>query len=314
MIDTSVMSLKQALYLKMLQKSKSWQAEHNFPGGKIDYGKPVYIIRRSGRSLGLFSYVSTNLARIKYALDNDMIPVIDMRHFDNSLKCSTDDNPWEAYFKQPGGLSLKDAYKSKKIILSASNVPDEYPDDSMRFFNNEEGVLNKWREIADKNIHIEDDVLEYVDSRYKELFPQKDKVLGVLARGTDYASLKPSKHPIQPNGDEILNKAKTVMNEYGYERIFLATEDRNIAEKFACEFQDKLITNDKKYIDYQGGYLAEQKSELDKFAKNRDYLTNMILLGRCNAIVAGRTSGTVGAALLSQGWEEQYFFDLGIYD
>ena len=43
------------------------------------------------------------------------------------------------------------------------------------------------------------------------------------------------------------------------------------------------------------------------------YLKAIYDLSRCNGILAGRTSGTVGAKLLSSGFEYEHYYDLGYY-
>jgi len=311
-----MLNVRQKLYLKMMNRRADAGREQSFPGGRKRLDKPVYIIRRSGRSLGLFSYVETNLARIVYAVEHDMIPVIDMRHFANRLKENEAENPWDTYFEQPGGLSLEEAYKARDIILSDSGVPRDRPGDSMGFLTGSTGTLGKWRTAAKQYIRLDQDTQRYVDLRYKTLVEGKGKVLGVLARGTDYAKLKPSKHPVQPSGEEILLKTKEVLAERGYDRVFLATEDSEILKLFREELGEKLIAADDGCLEYKDGFLSETQNTQTKTKKqiNLDYLTNIFILSRCDAIVAGRTSGTVGAALLTEGWEYEYYFDLGVYE
>lgn len=44
-----------------------------------------------------------------------------------------------------------------------------------------------------------------------------------------------------------------------------------------------------------------------------EYLSQIIILSRCDCFVAGLTSGTIGAMLLTNGYEYSYIFDLGLY-
>lgn len=319
MKNIEVLHFYQKIYLKLLEKKKNWKEEQRFPGGLRYPDKQFYIIRRSGMRLGLFSFFNTNLARIDYAIQNGMIPVVDMQNFRNSYQEEGEYalvNSWEKYFEQPTEYSLKDAYSARKIVLSDSGAPKEAPNDSMDFFTDVKDNMTYWRKQCKKYIRIQPSVKELFEKEYSRLFQQQDKVLGVLARGTDYVKLRPSQHPVQPTVEQLLEKTKEVMQEYGCNKVFLATEDSDIAKVFFKEFGDQCVTNSQEYVEYKEGYLSEIKSEKkdDIYTRGLNYLITILLLAKCNCIVAGRTSGTVGAALLSDGWEYSYFFDLGYYE
>lgn len=309
------LNLRQTIYFKLTEKTGKWSEEQRIPGGRIKRDSTVYIIRRSGKKLGLFSYVETILPRIVYAVEHDYIPVVDMCTFDNSLRKDRDHNPWEDFFEQPGDLSLSDAYESNRIVLSDAGVPEKHPSDSADFLSGSDESLEHWRKAFRKYIRIHDSIIKQADKKHEELFGCNEKVLGVLARGTDYVAMKPAGHPIQPDVSQIVERVKQTILEKGYNRIFLATEDANIARELKKEFGDICVTNDVDYIDYKGNYLADEKNNKQMSAgnKNVDYLINLLLLSRCQGIVAGRTSGTIGAALMSEGWEYSYFFDMGTY-
>lgn len=319
MKETKILNSIQRLYLKVLEKNKNWQQEHCFPGGMKFPEKTFYIIRRSGMKLGLFSYFNTHLARMDYAVQNGMIPVVDMQNFRNSYLEPEEYalvNAWEKYFKQPTEYSLKDAYSARRVKLSDSGAPKEAPNDGMDFFTDVDGSMTYWREQCRKYIHLQTHVKEAFEKECARLFNEREKVLGVLARGTDYVKLRPSQHPVQPSVEEILQKAKETMQAYGCNKLFLATEDKEIADIFAKEFGDKCVTNTQEYVEYKDGYLSEIKAEKKNDIYNRglNYLITILILAKCSCIVAGRTSGTVGAALLTDGWEYSYFFDLGYYE
>lgn len=319
MKEKKILNCIQRLYLKALERNKNWQQEHWFPGGMRFPDKTFYIIRRSGMKLGLFSYFNTHLARMDYAIQNGMIPVVDMQNFRNSY-LEEDEyalvNAWEKYFEQPTEYSLKEAYSARRVMLSHSGAPGEAPNDGMDFFTDVDGNMTYWREQCRKYIRLQPHVKEAFEKEYVRLFNKQDKVLGVLARGTDYVKLKPSQHPVQPSVAELLEKAKETMQVCGCNKLFLATEDKDIADIFAKEFGDKCVTNTQEYVEYKDGYLSEIKAEKKNDIYNRglNYLITILILAKCNCIVAGRTSGTVGAALLTDGWEYSYFFDLGYYE
>lgn len=313
------MNAYQKIYIKMLEKSRKWDKQHVFPGGIGYKGHTFYVIRRSGMKLGLFSYFITNLARIDYAFNNGMLPIVDMQNFRNGYLEEGEYskvNAWEKFFQQPIEYTLKEVYSAKNIVLSDAGIPEVYPNDTMDFFNDVDGQLSYWRKKCKEYIRLSPFAQERLIQQEKIILGNDEKILGVLARGTDYVKIKPSKHAIQPTADQIIEKSKEVMAEYNCNKIFLASEDKNIAKKFKEEFGDRCLTNVKEYLDYKDGYLLEKRSEEDggKYKRGLEYLVNILLLSKCDCIVAGRTSGAIGAALFSEGWEYSYFFDLGYYE
>lgn len=144
------------------------------------------------------------------------------------------------------------------------------------------------------------------------------KILGVLARGTDYVALKLHNHPVQPEPEAVIAKAREVMKERKFDALYLATEDKNILAKFQEAFGEKLIVPQAEYIDYDytsGKWLAEYGTDRKngKYLRGMEYLVSMLFLSRCKGFITSITSGSAGVMLLSDGFEYLYVFDLGLY-
>lgn len=288
--------------------------------GNENPDKIFYVISSPSPAVGLFSYVLTFSGKIKYALDKGYIPVIDMQSKPNTY-LEKDQvgkvNAWEFYFEQPCGYTLDDIRKSKNVIIASGELPEDYPKKTMSFLTDKERV-SMWQRLFKQYIRLNEQSLNYVEKIQKELFPNKgEKVLGVLSRGTDYIQLRPYQHPIQPDPKDMINKAQEIMNDQGGEYIYLATEDETIYDLFKATFGEKLLslnveryrdTGNKKYITQM-----ESDRENDKYYKGLEYLATIELLSRCNYILAGRVGGSVAALVLSNGYEYEYFYDLGSY-
>lgn len=227
------------------------------------------------------------------------------------------ENSWEYYFQQPTKYTLKDIKPSDKVKLSKlwQNIPFPDPKDMALFNNIDE--LKMWQDYAKKHIKLQPHIKEKINQEYHELIKKDDKVLGILARGTDYTSTKPTLHPIQPNPDTIIKKIKEKLERKEYNKIFLASEDKNIVKRFKNEFGDKLIMNKQSLKNYDGeshiGNIQHDRKN-DKYLNGLEYLTTIIILSKCNAIIAGRTNGSLAALILNNNaYEYQYFFNLGLF-
>lgn len=291
----------------------------------ISYGtrnsdKTFLVIRRNDRC-GLGSYIVTNIRYIDRAIRNNIIPVIDMKNYDNAYHVDATigkKNVWEYYFEQPYvKFGLNEVYKSKNVRLTDIRlVPpkDNEPDFTMEFFENNEAVCY-YRSIAHNYIRLNENTKRLIDEQYNKIIGNDDYVLGVVLRGTDYTWSKPKNHPIQPSVDECIQKCKEVMREKGCNKVFLATEDKTIFNAFIDEFGQKCVTNDKRFVDYVGGgingYTFDRSN--DGYLRGLEYLTTMIILAKCDCLVAGRCGASVVATLLSDKYDFAYYFDLGVY-
>lgn len=303
---------------KKNKKEKYWQ-EHKKCLGKENADKTFYIIRRRDWYCGLFSLFLTNLQRIDIALKSGYIPVVDMQS-DFNIYLSEDkvgkENAWEYYFEQPCGYSLKDINRSKNVIIGSGAVPKMFPYLDISFLYGETGELEYWRNLVRDYVKVNNEVMERLESRYHELFPVNAKVLGVICRGTDYTNGKPKNHPVQPSVTQIICKVEEIMKEIECDKIFLATEDERYYNALKSRFNDKIITNTQKYIKYQSGAIGKllYEDNNSNYENGMEYLITILLLSKCNYLCGSCVSGTVGALLLTKGFEYTYLFDLGIYE
>lgn len=285
--------------------------------GKENPDKTFYVIRRATCKVGLFSYVMTNMGLVKLALKNGYIPVIDMQGNANTYLENGEIgrvNAWEFFFEQPCGFSLKDISNSKNVVLSNGLITKKSIYPGKEITENRE-LYAEWRALFAKYLRVQGDISGEVDILYNKLFEGR-RVLGVLCRGTDYINNRPKNHPVQPEPGEVIKKAVEVMEQYSCELLYLATEDEGIYQKFKVEFGEILRVTQAKRCDKSGnanindiGYQRDR----DRYLKGKEYLENILLLAKCNCLVAGSVGGTYGALLMSKGYEYEYVYDLGIY-
>jgi len=311
MIKAPLKKIKHKVYIyKNREKTKSFG--HGNP--EILY----YIIRRDSEYCGLFSWFITTIGHLRRAELNSYIAVIDMKNYKNpyiSKKQLHKINAWEYYFEQPMGHSLEEAYEGQRVILSDATIIPDRPGVTLECLYNINGELDMWKQYVDKYIKIKPDILSIMTEEWNEYFKSNDKVLGVLCRGTDYVKNKPEGHPKQPSLDLVINKIYEWLNEYSYNKIFLATEDVGIYEILKKEFDSKLFINKKEFIEYSDGGINEYVINRcdDNYKRGFEYLTSIWMLSQCNALIAGQCGGSVGAVLLAPKYERIFFWDLGRY-
>lgn len=288
---------------------------------KVSYGKEnketqFYVVRRANAKVGLFSLVLTNLGHIKYAIEKGYIPVVDLQNYNPYYQGVATDNKnvWEYYFEQPCGYGLNDIKNSKKIILGNGIVTSdlEYPDDNIAY---DKQKIDFWKSIAQKYLIVNEEIVKEAEKIADKIFGTS-KILGVLARGTDYVNMKPYNHPVQPSPEQLMEKIDEVMVKHGCDKIYLATEDKGIFSKMKNQYGDKIIALDVERHETKGNQNindVRRMQEKDDYTMAKDYLITILLLSKCDCLVAGNTSGSIGALLLNKEYEYQYIFNLGRY-
>lgn len=290
--------------------------------GRKNLSKSKYLIIRRKTDhpgLGLFAYYITMLAWIDYALRNDMIPVIDMQNYENQYHEAGQVgkvNTWELFFKQPCGISLEEALATGKTRYVWSDLPEYQPNDSLDFLYNKE-MVSYYHYIAKEYIQCQPDVLDYLQKQENEIFGEIEpsRILGVLARGTDYTGRKPFFNPIQPNISEMIPIIDDHLKKYQCDRIFVATEDENLLRTLKGQYGDQLLFTNQKRVTGITTELCDDKQFMSTSAKMRgmQYLASIYLLSKCRGLVAGRTAGTVGAILLADDYKFVHVITKGRY-
>ena len=151
------------------------------------------------------------------------------------------------------------------------------------------------------------------------------KVLGLLIRGSDYISTGLSGIRKMARVEQMTPKIHKWMEEYGYEKLFLATEDADILADMRKEFGKSLIALSQKRLSVsnlrQGQIITEYEKETsgDEYvAKLEDttinYFYALYILSKCNAFIcSGQCNGWDNVISLNEGkFEHSYKFSVGV--
>lgn len=281
--------------------------------------KKYYIINYPFETSGLFCICIYIIYYSLYALNHGYIPVVDLKHNNNQYFKDNrvfKDNVWEYFFEQPCGVNLDDINDDLNITISGMHVPIE--EDIFQALTDIKKYREKFKQIFDI-FKINKQTQEFLESNYNNIVKGEKEVLGIICRGSDYVTLKLPGHNIQPDPKDVLEKAKEVLAKYRYKKIWLATEDANIYKMFKAEFGDMLLENSQYMFSNTGDkYIADIKVNRPNhfYTLAMEYLSSVYIISKCKYIIGGTVTGTIGAWLLSKGFENQsyiYLWNLGRY-
>jgi len=224
---------------------------------------------------------------------------------------------WSTFFEQPFRHDLYDNDMNNFLIskreIGDISVTYEVP------FNEEK--LNVWRKIYKDYVVFNEESKKYLEEEYNSLFKGKGKILGVKTRGSDFTILKPFGHPIQPEIQDVISICREKMEEFGYEYIYLASEERLVEDLFEENFPCKIIVNKRVYYDeiikknnYQNAWQIHINNENEIKSRGLEYLSSIYLLSKCDALIGGNCGGSMSALFMNDGGYAYWkLFDLGLY-
>ena len=178
-------------------------------------------------------------------------------------------------------------------------------------------------QIPLKETVIDDEFNNQMDEYYEAVFGD-DKVLGVLIRGTDYKLTEVGPSHKQASTEILIPKIKEFMEEYHFDKIFLATEDNDALDAMFAEFgkdivrviaQERFSVSDFKNIHLIKDLEKEKRTGEDYEAALEDITVNYFyalrFLAKCNSFIAsGTCSGTKMVLGFNAGkFEHQYIFN-----
>lgn len=287
--------------------------------GNSNVDKVFYVIRpRPGKVEGLMALYLDVIKQLNSAEKKNFIPVVDFQNYETQYDDGNIEakNTWEYYFRQTAEFSLDEVYHSKNVVLSGLNAIENCDDWLRQKFDEES--LSKVRRLVQKYISFSDDANNLVEKEIAKI--DTNKTIGLYLRGTDYTTLKPAGHPVQPTAEQAIKVVDKMMSKYGFSDVFLTTEDFSIYSEIKLRYGDhlKLVSYDSFIKDYRGGFLSNDSKAMDELSESPyyrglNYLCKLIILSKCKVFVGGNTSGSWAACTFSKGFTEQYIFDLGRY-
>ena len=270
---------------------------------------------------GLFFSVIRQINHVFYAVVKGMIPVIDMKNYQNPYLDEDKvgkENAWQYYFLQPCGYELDDI-----TGLDTTYSFDAYPSivswqlQKSTSGKNYDNRFQVGSLIFKHFFKLNEDALKYIEEEYQRLIKPGMRVLGVSLRGTDY--FKARGHQIQPKVNDVIAKVREVMVLWNCDYIFLKSEERKTTNMFMEAFPGKVLRSDSVFYDddldddYRLNISVKFNRDNDTYLKGLEYLTAIIILSRCTSAVMGHNSGSMSALYINGGqYENTYIYDLGV--
>lgn len=282
--------------------------------GNINKDKCIYHIQFGDVTHGFFALFRKLLKYLAYADRFGFYPVVEWSReipYAEEKTIRGTLNPFEYYFEQPMGISVKEMEQSYNVFQSEEiHVTDFFLDNEID--DGEDGYLlseiflGKLSEIVKKYIHMNQWTEQYMEKEIDCLLQEK-KTVGVHVRGSDY-KMGYNNHPTIVPTEDYIQEVKKLLDSGRYEQVFLATDDEEALQLFIDEFGEKLVyyhdvvrTSGKVSVAFSGS-----KRENHKYLLGLEVLRDMLSLATCNGLVAGISQVSICARIVKKSWDIEY--------
>lgn len=268
-------------------------------------GKVIYCARATGDGIGFFAELGMTLLKLYFADVRGFVPYVNWG--DNYLYYEPEGiqgekNAFLHYFKPVS--EIENIERASHVVYSEDShtnqvkglygavsyeVSDDYVDAMAR-------MLKKYIGYNDKT-HL------YLQEEYNKLLGDK-KTVGVHFRGTDFKKLY-NNHPVPVRIEQEIEKVKELLEQKGYEQIFLATDEEEAVRQFRQAFGDKVRI-------YEDTFRNEESDESIAFSQsgreNHHYklglevLRDQYTLTRCDGLVCGYSNISFIARIMRRAW------------
>lgn len=286
--------------------------------GDKNEGKTIFLMDFCTEAHGIvdilkYGYIWTMIARSR-----GWIPVMKLDRFPNQYLEQEGENMWEYFFCPVSEMSLADAMQSAEVVSACENglclgdvVVNPYFADSLAIVSQEaEFYPGKMiNQIVKRNKELEQFLEEKLLPEFRN---GHNRILGVVARGTDYTKemlekANGYKDRTETKGiQQIIRRARECAAIWNCNYIFVATEDAGYFQRFSHAFGEALLFVEQKRVEMdvndEETYIYEKlrlKQE-EKRAFAKQYLLAVYCLSKCHVLISNRKH--CGADFLSKTW------------
>lgn len=281
--------------------------------GTLNQGKIIYYIKEDSENFGFFAMYRAWLEYLYFANVCGYTPVVhagERFSYKEKKQINKTENTFEYYFKQPAGVSVYDAERSSKVIVSSLVHRQMVELIFTGKYNNykwNKRYLQEMGSIVKKYIRFNQPTWEYISKGIQEKNFEAEKVLGIHIRGTDFRA-QYDNHPIYLIEEDAFKVIDPILEKNLYSKLFIATDDNRILKKFVARYGEKLCFYDdvERGSNNQSVAFSKNSRKKHKYLLGLEVIRDMYSLSMCSGLVAGISQVAVCAQINKLARGEHY--------
>lgn len=288
--------------------------------GNENKDKIIYYIHEEGENMGFFAMYRAWLEYLYFADVCGYTPVVragkNFPYRENMLVHGTG-NPFEYYFNQPAAITVQEAKKSNKAILSDlvhRQMVELVFTGKYSHYQYTDRYMAEMAQIVKKYIRFNNHTVNYIRKGMGLADFEKEKILGVHVRGTDFRA-QYDNHPVYVAEEEFFGEIDRIFDQNTYTKIFLATDDERTLKKFTQRYGSLVVfyRDVERSRSNQSVAFGKGRRKAHKYFLGLEVIRDMYALSRCKGLIAGISQVAICAQIhkLARG---EHYHDLKIID
>jgi hypothetical protein len=288
--------------------------------GDKNADKTFYLIDTPTEAAGMVDIMQDVCVHTLLARERGWIPYVLFNKFPNQYLKDENDNMWEYYFENVSDISIQEIMQSKNVISAKRNITrlrergnNPYINELINWLHATiRENLNHRKRFADQNqfkqlTKLNAQMEETVRAAVPWDTESGERVLGIVVRGTDYkdeaVKARGSQWEVKlPSLANVVRKIEEVMNTWGYDYCFVATEDEEVFHELQKNLGTKMLYIEQERVVYDKDsgalYLSEmwKQKHVDTYELGKKYLSVLYALSICDGLLSNMGCGAVFVA------------------
>jgi len=283
---------------------------------------------------GLVDVINTVVGEAAHAESQGLIPVVDLTTYDSAGQYYAEGkNAWGELFLPVSSITVQEARRCKNLLQAKVQYGKWYyydPYHSNPYLRETEpkydkAYYRKWTRLNDETwkvvlqkapaaLHARLQRVREAEAQEKDMkqpFQDGLRILGVMARGTDYRKEATVTTAQNASLQTMLSWSKSLIASGCYTHVFVATEDAEYFAAFQKAFGDKLLYIDQTRVSHDyvhDGWTPVGVLLVRAGAKGipmtRTYLSAVKCLSICDDVIY---SMSCGAGFMASVWNEERY-------
>ena len=282
--------------------------------GKKNEGLPICIIQFPKKwipTAGFFALFNRMMCGLYFADKIGFSPIVDNWDccaYEEAVPINGSYNVFEYYFKPLSSISLVEALDSQSVIVTSNNNMDLIIKEcNSSWYHPNNLFFDKMGYLFQKYIHLNDIVKEKMDNDIQGVLSSKN-VLGIHFRGSDY-SINANGHPVALTIEDYYPIIEFALQEYRFDRIFIATDDLSALKKLEARYQQITYYADVSRTEGNTSVAFLKNERINhKYLLGYEVLRDSYTLASCAGLIAGDSQVSIAARINKRSRNEKYEF------
>lgn len=296
--------------------------------GNKNKGKIIFLYdENNGFDAGFFAIYRFMIEACYLSEQYGFIPVFhwgdNCLYAENGIIINGSADGYGHFFEQPANISYEDAVQSAAVVFSTWEKRDsvrkhmmEYRNITSLGYDVDDVYLKKMAKLSKKYIHLNSLLKQQMEADIRKILSGK-KTLAVHVRIKVFKK-QMDKHPVVTELKNYIKTAEKTLEKYGFEQIFLATEETDAADRFQKVFGDKCVFYPDVVREKEGDVAySVKKRKYHKYYLGYEVLRDMHTMALCDGLIAGLSQVSICSQItkLEQGkdFEFKHIFNFGVH-